>query len=313
MTWARSRWAAVLAGCVAPAIALCGQAPKINDATAPDTVSAADEAASDPAADATEGKQPAAKSRAELLAAERFELIRRHVGAAEIRSDEADFPTRFAAKPVFRYSDLVRGHVAAAVWKLGDEGRPKAILSTELDRFSAGRPSICHEYISLTTTPFSVDIDGMRWTPAATLYRFKPIPDAPSPEKTRQRRLFQLRELAKRFAAHEVEKNEKIELRLLPQPVDRYVPSKSERADGAIFFFTFGTNPEVMLLIESDGKQWSYAAGRMTGAEVVVLKIDETVAWQGEPLHNAPDSPHTGFVAPIEIPGISADGREADE
>ncbi|MGE5192197.1 MAG: hypothetical protein ACM3U2_06800 [Deltaproteobacteria bacterium] len=62
-----------------------------------------------------------------------------------------------------------------------------------------------------------------------------------------------------------------------------------------------------------DSKQWNYAAGRMTGAEVVALKIDETVAWQGEPLHNVPDSPHTGFVAPIEIPGISADGREVEE
>lgn len=298
---------------VMPAIALCGPAPKAKDRAAANGSAAADEGANKPAGDATEGKQPAAKSRSELLAAQRFELIKRRVAAAEIRSDEADFPTRFAAKPVFRYSDLARGHVAAAVWKLGDEGRPKAILSTELDRFSTGRPCICHEYISLTTTPFSVVIDGMRWTPAGTLYQFKPIPDAPAPEKTPQRRLLQIRELAKRFAAHEVEKNEKIELRLLPQPVDRYVPSKAECADGAIFFFTFGTNPEVMLLLESDDKRWSYAAGRMTGAEVVVLKIDETIAWQGEPLHNVPDSPHTGFVAPIEIPGISADGREVEE
>ncbi|HWB07862.1 MAG TPA: hypothetical protein VG826_01370 [Pirellulales bacterium] len=316
MTFPRSRFAAaVLAGtgCVLPTIALYGQAPKTKDAAAANSISAADQVANEPVANATDGKQRAVKSRSELLAAERFALIRRRVAAAEIRSDEADFPTRFAAKPIFRYSDLARGHVAAAVWKLGEEGRPKAILSTELDRFSTGRPCICHEYISLTTTPFSVVIDGMRWTPAGTLYEFKPIPDAPAPEETPRRRLFQIRELANRFAAREVEKNEKIELRLLPQPVDRYVPSKAERADGAIFFFTFGTNPEVMLLIESDGEQWSYAAGRMTGAEVVVLKIDEAVAWQGEPLHNVPDSPHTGFVAPIEIPGISADGREVEE
>ncbi len=315
MTCARSRLAAAVlagAGCVLPAIALYGQAPKTEGAAANGS-SAADQAASDPDANAADEKKPAAKSRSERLAAERFELIRRRVAAAEIRSEEADFPARFAAKPVFRYSDPARGHVAAAVWKLGDKGRPKAILSTELDRFSTGRPRICHEYVSLTTTPFSVVIDGMRWTPSGTLYQFKPIPDAPAPEKTPQRRLFQIRELAKRFAAHEVEKNEKIELRLLPQPVDRYVPSQAEHADGAIFFFTFGTNPEVMLLIESDGQQWSYAAGRLTGAEVVDLKIDETVAWQGEPLHNVPDSPHTGFVAPIEIPGISPNGREVEE
>jgi hypothetical protein len=316
MPFVPSRFSAVVLAAttwLVPVIALSGQAPKKKENAPTSGAAAAVEGANKPVGDDTEGKQPAAKSRSELLAAQRFELIKRQVAAAEIRSDEADFPTRFAAKPVFRYSDLARGHVAAAVWKLGDEGRPKAILSTELDRFSTGRPCICHEYISLTTTPFSVVIDGMRWTPAGTLYQFRPIPDAPAPEKTPQRRLLQIRELAKRFAAHEVEKNEKIELRLLPQPVDRYVPSKAERADGAIFFFTFGTNPEVMLLIESDDKRWSYAAGRMTGAEVVVLKIDETIAWQGEALHNVPDSPHTGFVAPIEIPGISADGREVEE
>lgn len=296
-----------------PVPALSGAAPKTKENGSASGTAAADDAANQSAGEGTEGQPPASKSRSERLAAQRFELIKRRVGAAEIRSNEADFPTRFAAKPVFRYSDPARGHVAAAVWKLGDEGRPKALLSTELDRFSNGRPCICHEYISLTTTPFSVVIDGMRWSPASTLYQFKPIPDAPVPERTPQRRLLQIRELAKRFSAHEVEKQEKIELRLLPQPVDRYVPSQAERADGAIFFFTFGTNPEVLLLVESDNERWSYAAGRMTGAEIVALKIDETIAWQGEPLHNVPDSPHTGFVAPIEIPGISADGREVEE
>jgi hypothetical protein len=263
--------------------------------------------------DTAKQKSPTEKSRSDALAAERFELIQRHVAAAEIRSDEAGFPTRFAAKSIFKYSDPARGHVAAAVWKLGDEGRPKAILTSELDRFSNGRPCISHEYTSLTTTGFSIALDGMHWTPNGTLYQFKPLPEAPAPEKTPQRRLLQLRDLAKRFAGHEVVSSEKCELRLLPQPVDRYVPSKAERADGAIFFLTFGTNPEVMLLIESDGKQWSYAAGRMTGAQEVVVTLDQAIAWEGAPLQKGNNSPFTGSIAPVHIPGISADGREIDE
>ncbi len=110
--------------------------------------------------------------------------------------------------------------------------------------------------------------------------------------------------------AREDVKNEKCELRLLPTPVDRYKPSDADRADGAIFFFTFGTNPEVVLLIESDGKGWSYAAGRMTGAQVVVLTLDNAIAWEGAPLEMGRDSPFTGSITPIDIPGIAADGSE---
>jgi hypothetical protein len=150
-------------------------------------------------------------SRADMLATRRFELMQKRVTTAKVQSEEAGFPTQFAAKPVFKYSDPARGYVAAAVWKLGDTGRPRALLASELDRSKFGRPHISYEYISLTTTPFSLTSDDMRWSPSGTLYQFKPLPDAPAPEKTPQRRLIQIRETAKRFASHEVVGNEKAE------------------------------------------------------------------------------------------------------
>jgi hypothetical protein len=255
-------------------------------------------------------KDEAGKSRAETLAARRFELIRTRVAAAKAQSDESGFPPGFAAKPIFRYSDPARGYVAAAVWKLGEEGRPKALLASELDRCDHGKPCISYEYLSMTPTSFSLRSNEMDWSPSGTLFEFKPIPKAPAPAETPQGRLRQLRETARRFGSHEEVKNEKCELRLLPTPIDRYTPSKAERADGGIFFFTFGTNPEVVLLIESDGKEWKYAAGRLTGAEVVVLTLDDAVAWQGPPCQPGRESPFTGSITPIEIPGIAADGSE---
>ena len=150
----------------------------------------------------------------------------------------------------------------------------------------------------------------MCWSPERTLYEFKPIPKAPRPGETAQRRLRQLRESAKRFASREEDKNKKCESALPPTPIDRYTPSDANRADGAIFFFMFGTNPEVVLLIESDGKEWSYAAGRMTGAEVVVLTLDEAIVWEGCPLEKGQDSAYTGSVTFLEIPGIAPDGSE---
>ena len=263
-----------------------------------------------------EDAETPAKNRDEILKAQRFELMQKKVAALKIQSDEsdeADFPTHFAAKPIFKYSDPARHYVAASVWKLGDQGRPKALLAVELHRSTFGKPTIGYEYGSLTKTPFKMSAEKVNWIPKGTLYEFKPIPDAPAPEKTPQLRLIQLRALAKRFASNEVVDKEKCELRLLPAPVDRYKPSKADRADGAIFFFTFGTNPEVVLLIESDDEGWTYAAGRMTGAQEVVLTFDNRTIWEGAPLDKRLDSPFTGSVEHIAIPGLAADGSEIPE
>lgn len=258
-------------------------------------------------------KSSSEKTAEGTLASQRFDVMKDHVAAVVIHSDEAGFPTRFSEKPIFRYTDPARGYVGATVWKLSDTGRPKAILAVELNPATFGKPCIAYEYGSLTDTRFTAAWKEMKWSPQGTLYQFKPIPDAPPPEKTASLRLIQMRALARRFSATEVVKKESCELRLLPQPVDRYSPSKDAQADGAIFFLTFGTNPEVVLLVESDGEKWSFAAGRLTGAEQVELKFDNTIVWQGDPLKGGPTSPFTGHLERITIPGIAADGSEVRE
>jgi hypothetical protein len=261
-------------------------------------------------------KNQAGKSRDEVLAIRRFELMQKRVASAKVESAERGFPQAFTLDPIFKYNDPTRGFVAGAVWKLGDEGRPKALLATELRRSSRtlqGKPTISYEYTSLTPTPFLLRSDDMGWSPTGTRFAFKPIPKAPAPEATPERRLRQLREIARRFASNEEINQEKQELRLLSTPVDRYTPSKADRADGAIFFFTLGTNPEVVLLIETDGKEWSYAAGRMTGAQVVVLTLDGANVWEGETPQMRRNFSFTGSIFPIDIPGIAADGSEIPE
>jgi hypothetical protein len=254
------------------------------------------------------------KGREEVLAARRFELMRKRVAAARVESAEQGFPREFTREPIFKYSDPTRGFVAGAVWKLGDEGRPRAILATELRRKIQGKgnPNISYEFISLTATPFSLRSDDVDWSATGTRLEFKPIPKATAPEATPQGRLRQLREMARRFASKEEVNQEKQELRLLSTPVDRYTPSKADRADGAIFFFTLGTNPEVALLIESDGKEWSYAAGRMTGAQVVVLTLDGAPAWEG-PAPGTSRGSSLAAVVPVDVPGLAADGSEIPE
>jgi hypothetical protein len=69
----------------------------------------------------------------------------------------------------------------------------------------------------------------------------------------------------------------------------------------------------VVLLVETDGKGWGYAAGRMTGAQAVVVALDGAVVWEGTTPRMRGDSSFTGTVKPIEIPGIAADGSELPE
>src|SRR5438046_1414441 len=85
------------------------------------------------------------KGKDDELSAKRLELMQNKVASVEVRSSDDKFPVEFAGKPIFRYSDPARGYVAAAVWKLGETGRPRALMTTELHRFLNGSPRIVYE------------------------------------------------------------------------------------------------------------------------------------------------------------------------
>ncbi len=148
--------------------------------------------------------------------------------------------------------------------------------------------------------------------PEGTALEFKPVPDAPPPDETAPRRLRQMCAIVHRFTGAEEVAKQRCELRLLPQPIDRYMPSSVDRADGAIFIATFGTNPEAVLFIESDGKAWNYAVGRLCGARTISLSIDRKTAWEGAPVRYSVDSPYTASNADADIPGLAPDGSEIE-
>ena len=69
------------------------------------------------------------------------------------------------------------------------------------------------------------------------------------------------------------------DLRLMPQPIHQYVIDEGKESHkGVIFVFAYGTNPEVLLLIEPLDDGWQYGIARMTGAEATV-KLDDRVVW----------------------------------
>jgi hypothetical protein len=94
---------------------------------------------------------------------------------------------------------------------------------------------------------------------------------------------------------------DKVECRLLTQPIDRYADEKSGITDGAIFAFANGTNPEVALLLEASSEQWLFGALRLSSA-ALLGELD------GETFYEAPSSftqtssaPYIGVALPIKL------------
>jgi hypothetical protein len=87
-----------------------------------------------------------------------------------------------------------------------------------------------------------------------------------------------MRQLARRFAAKERIRKESIDCRLLTQPIDRYQSEVDKIVDGAIFVHVNSTNPEVGVVIETDGNRWVYGTLRLAGAELTFALDGREVA-----------------------------------
>jgi hypothetical protein len=230
----------------------------------------------------------------EPQANQRLEFMNAEVGSLEPESSElrSKAALTFASKPLLRYSDPTRGGVGtrsgaetnvlldAGVWRLGTEGRPTALVTVEIYQAPDASRVLAFEFLSLSETRFSLKHKSrrVRWDPAASALDLKELPDAPKPAATAAARLAQMRQLARRFAARERLNNVPIECRLLAQPIDRYQSAVDKIVDGAIFAFANGTNPELGVVFESDGKRWLYGVIRLTSAEASVTLDGRQVA-----------------------------------
>lgn len=223
-------------------------------------------------------------------AKQRLKWMQEAVGSLEPESSELKTKAAltFASKPLLRYSDPTRGGVDnkanvlldAGVWRLGTEGRPTALVTVEIYRAHNRSRILAFEFLSLTEAKFALKhkTEKIRWDPAGSALALEKMPDAPKPAATAAVRLVQMRQLARRFAAKEVIDKESIECRLLTQPINRYQSEVEKIVDGAIFVYANGTNPELGVVLESDGQHWWYGTLRLTGAESSVTLDGRQVA-----------------------------------
>lgn len=212
-------------------------------------------------------------------------------------------------QPLLTYGELTRQNEIGTLWAFGKAGRPIAFVELFRAPPEAGKESVWRHALTLTSlqTPVMTTPIGTDWSPQKAQIEPMMFEEAPAPHDKEALRLRQMKDLARRFTAHEFwdPNNSRFELRLLVQPVHRYSEPKERVHDGTVFVIAHGTNPEIILMIESLGdtlkeSRWHYSLARQSSAELHV-QLDAKEVWRQDrtrgPL-TKPTDPYWLFLSP---------------
>jgi hypothetical protein len=209
-------------------------------------------------------------------------------------------------KPILKWSNPTDGALFGSVILWTVEGRPEAVAS--IYRWYVDRKEFHSEIKPLSLHPLKFARDEEEiWDVRHSDIKFHELDHAP-PADSENRRLQQMREIARRFTATLTHPRKgKTSLRLLTQPVYRYEKTPKDVLDGALFAFVQGTDPEVFILVEAaktaTGRRWTYAPARMNMFKLQ-LSLDDKDVWSADELTwnevAGRQKPYTIFVLPYE-------------
>jgi hypothetical protein len=220
------------------------------------------------------GQAPVEKGQARDESAERLRFMKQSLEAYRLSAaEERGREFRLQAEPAFRLGNQFgEGLLDGAIffW-LGETGRPEAAVQVFLIKNASEPQGLwLHEFTSLAPGGLLLEKNGGKfWYPSRPGAEFKPVPDAPKVAERPAQRLIQMREMARGFKASDNFGGRGwVELRSLPTPISRYGKPGSGLADGALFAFVHGTDPEVFLFLEAregkGGVTWQYAFAPQT-------------------------------------------------
>jgi hypothetical protein len=201
--------------------------------------------------------------------------------------------------PVLRWPNPTREtpNGATFVWTL--DGRPLAIGCV----WQYVRGNVGFEFHSLSQESIQATRgDKEIWKCEKRGITLEPFADAPAPAKTAVTRGKQMRDLARRFNCR-VHVQGKEDLRLLTQPLYVWDKNGDKLTDLALFAFVQGTDPEVVLLLETvdgaKGQEWRYALTRRSGV-ALEADLDGKKVWSVPGSLGARDEPwlHGGLPNP---------------
>ncbi len=169
------------------------------------------------------------------------------------------------------------------VWTYG--GRPEVVGCIGSRQNADGECFPFHELHSLSLGGLEPvkHGDGKRvWKPPHPGFELRDVDGAAEPADTERQRLTQMRSLAREFTGWMKQDGDITELRLLPQPIFRYLAAKQGVIDGALLALVWkGTDPEVLLMLEcrelGGRARWQYALARFNWHELWVKRNDQEV------------------------------------
>lgn len=216
---------------------------------------------------------------------ERLTLMKQQAAEYELTLAGAKRQLTLHDEPVLRFSNPVGG-VPDGIVVMWKDGQRPAVFA-QVFQIKDGR--WLHECQSLSLSPFQMQAgEKVFWQPKAAAEAFRKLDGAPAPAATAGRRLIQMKALAAEFTAADDfkisstdQETTRHELRLLPTPVFRYEDKEAGIADGAVFAFVHGTDPEVFLVLENRStagqSDWQYTLAPMTCWSVSVQRNEREV------------------------------------
>jgi hypothetical protein len=217
---------------------------------------------------------------------ERLESMKRQAAAYEVTLKTSPaVKLTLHGEPLLRFDNAV-GDVTDGIAVMWKEGERPAIFA---QIFQLKNGLWVHECQSTASAGLSMKLGEVtKWEPEEAALKFTRLPDAPKAADTALKRLVQMKALAAQFSATDDFKSDvnreatRYELRLLPTPVYRYQDAKREINDGVVIAFVHGTDPELFLILEYQGKGdkagWFYALAPMT-CWAVQAKLGKTEVW----------------------------------
>ncbi len=237
------------------------------------------------------------------------DLLRTHIGSFKVASSNDGKSTDFKIAPdaLLSYTDPARNYLAGGLWKIGESGRPKGLIAIELwpDNNDPLLGTI-HEELN------SFAIGGMElrnrtstiWNPSETTLTLLPLTESSQPAPTAERRLLQMKTLARKFAVTEIYRGDSSVLRMLPRQIDRYEDTAEQIQDAAMFAFVSGTNPELIVIVECCGNRWQYGLTRLSWAELRVEFDGKEVRRFDEMTTAGPNDAYTSHRESVSLPVV---------
>lgn len=192
-----------------------------------------------------------------------------------------------------------------------DRGRPAAVITVIANALKnpdqPGQRRVSHLLQSLSTDPLTALWRGQElWTPDQAGIEWKAVSDGSVPGDSSAKRLAQARSIARKFRSHSIDsRGGRWELRVLSKPMFEFENQpKGSGQGGALFAFCEGTDPEVLLVVETlptdQGPRWHYAFAAFSNYELHASLAGQEV-WSVPPRGTPPNTSPRWSVRGIEI------------